>query len=364
MDDKSDILHFIRDNDIKFIRLALCDLFGAQKNVSVPASAFPRALEEGVLFDADELGNMGAAGKLLIKPDVSALALLPWRPSHGRVARFYCDTYTPEGGTFGLDMRAALREAEAKASQKGVRANFSAGGAFYLLKTDERGLPTGEPYDSGGYMDIAPADRGENVRRDICLYLEQMGVSPVESVHLSGPGQNEIKLGGASPLAAADNAVTYRSVVRTVAAQSGLFASFDPSPMAGKPGSGLEITVSGAEPAQVAAALAKARDMALFTNPGANSFGRLCGENGELVPAVEEDGRGGHVLRWPDPGADPSIGVMLLLSAMAEGEDGSGTSFPKSREEAVLAARESKFIRGHVPRPVLEAYAEPVPRDI
>ena len=158
-------------------------------------------------------------------PDASTLVQLPWRPQQGRVVRMFCDITHPDGTPFYGDTRQILKRAVAQAERAGYSFDFGSEMEFYLFKLDEHGNPTKEPYDFAGYMDIAPEDKGENVRREICLMLEQMGIQPESSHHESGPGQNEIDFRYADPLAAADNAATFYSVVKAVAARNGLHAA-------------------------------------------------------------------------------------------------------------------------------------------
>ena len=225
-----EVMEYIEQEDVKFIRLAFCDLYGRQKNIAIMPHELKRAFETGISFDASAVPGFGSAVRsdLLLFPDPSTLAVLPWRPASGRVVRMFCDIRHPDGQAFAQDTRRILRQTAAKAAACGVHFRFGAEMEFYLFELDEKGHPTREPFDRAGYMDIAPEDKGENVRREICLYLEEMGILPESSHHEEGPGQNEIDFRYSDVLTAADQAVTFKSVVSTVSMQNGLAADFFP----------------------------------------------------------------------------------------------------------------------------------------
>ena len=178
---------------------------------------------------------------LLLHPDPSTLAQLPWRPEHGKVVRMFSAVTYPNGAPFECDTRSILKKAVEEAARAGYTFSFGSEQEFYLFELDENGRPTKIPYDRAGYMDIAPEDRGENIRREICLTLEQMGIRPESSHHEEGPGQNEIDFRYSDALTAADNALTFQTVVKTVARRNGLYADFSPKPLLGEPGSGFHI---------------------------------------------------------------------------------------------------------------------------
>ena len=242
----SQLMQFIEENDIKFIRLAFCDMFGVQKNIAIMASHLPHAVESGISFDASAIAGFAnvAESDLFLVPDLDTFAILPWRPSEGCVGRFFCNIKYPDGRPFEGDGRHLLQTIEQKAAQAGYRFLLGPECEFYLFETDEKGRPTLEPFDRAGYFDLAPMDRGENVRREICLTLEEMGIQPERSHHEQGPGQNEIDFRCASPLHAADDLMTMRAAVKAIAAQNGLFASFLPKPLQDESGSGLHINLS------------------------------------------------------------------------------------------------------------------------
>ncbi|MDR2686665.1 MAG: glutamine synthetase family protein, partial [Oscillospiraceae bacterium] len=245
----SEVLEFVKENEVKFIRLGFCDLFGFQKNISILAEGLPAAFERGVSFDAHAIPGFRGVARcdLLLFPDPATLTVLPWRPGPGRVARFYCDIRNPDGSAFCHDGRVLLRRAAQRCEAMGYACKAGAECEFYLFKAGEDGEPTDAPLDRGGYLDIAPLDRGEDIRREICLTLEEMGIRPETSHHEQGPGQNEIDFRFSDALACADNLQTFKTVVKAVAGRSGLFASFLPKPILGAAGSGLHVNLSLAQ---------------------------------------------------------------------------------------------------------------------
>ena len=394
-----EVIQYVEEENVRFIRLAFCDVYGRQKNLSIMPGELRRAFAGGMAFDASAIAGFGGEVRsdLFLRPDPSTLSELPWRAENGKVVRMFCDITRPDGSPFEADARQMLRTAVEEARAAGYAFSFGAEMEFYLFKTDENGVPTTEPYDHAGYMDIAPMDKGENVRREICLTLEQMGIRPENSHHEEGPGQNEIDFRYSDPLTAADDAVTFRSVVQTIAARSGLWADFSPKPLGDAPGSGLHINLSvrgaGADPmpAVIAGLLEHAYDITAFLNPCRESYLRLgsCKAPGYItwssqnrsqlirVPAAQGEYRRAE-LRSPDPAANPYIAFTLLIHA---GLDGLRRSLPlppsadfnlyeasaeqlkafrrlpASLEEARAAAASSPFVRGHLPSAILSAYS-------
>ncbi|MDR0838085.1 MAG: glutamine synthetase beta-grasp domain-containing protein [Oscillospiraceae bacterium] len=239
----NDVLRFVkdRDNDVKFVRLAFCDRHGAPKNISVPPDVLSRAFNDGIPFEPGAIQGFGDGyERALLFPDASTLAILPWRPQHGRVVRFYCDLKLPDGAPAPFDTRAALRQVIAGSE---IALNAEPEIDFYLFRTGQDGEATEIPFDDGGYFDVFPRDMGENVRREICFHLGEMGIHPTSSHHARGPGQNTITLSPTDLLTAADNLLTFRMTVGTVAGQNGLAASFEPAPISGAAESFLKITL-------------------------------------------------------------------------------------------------------------------------
>ena len=240
------VLQFVEENDVKFIRLAFCDVMGTLKNIAIMPSELPRAFETGVSFDASSILGFAPVDKsdLFLFPDAATLSVLPWRPQTGRVVRFFCSVRTADGSPYGADGRHILRRTLRRLADAGYECRVGAECEFYLFERDAEGRPTKRPQDDGGYFDVAPLDRGENVRREICLTLEEMNIRPESSHHEQGPGQNEVDFKHAAPLTAADDVITFKNVVKTVAARNGLYGSFSPKPLADKPGSGMHVNIS------------------------------------------------------------------------------------------------------------------------
>lgn len=201
-------------------------------------SELPRAFKDGIAFDASAIQGFDdeTRSDLLLHPDPSTLTVLPWRPEHGRVVRMFCTIQYPDRNIFECDTRSILMNTIEQAKKAGVTFDFDSELEFYLFKLDEFGNRTDTPYDEAGYMDIAPEDRGENIRREICLMLEQMGIGPESSHHEEDPGQNEIDFRYSDALTAADNAQTFETVVKTISRRNGLWADFSPKPLPMFPG--------------------------------------------------------------------------------------------------------------------------------
>lgn len=336
-----EVFDFVKEEDVKFIRLAFCDTLGRQKNISILPSELRRAFEDGISFDASAICGFGGAEKsdLLLFPDPSTLNILPWRPSHGKVVRMFCDIRHPDGTPFSRDTRAILRRAVADAKAAGITVQFGAEIEFYLFKTDENGDPTKIPFDHATYMDVAPEDKGENVRREICLTLLDMGIQPESSHHEEGPGQNEIDFRYSDAMRGADDAMNFITVVKATARQNGLYADFSPKPLENESGNGLHINMSvkcadGTDrtPAFMAGILAHIRDLTAFLNPSEASYSRFgkckapkfvtwSHENRSQlirIPAAKGEYRRIE-LRSPDPSANPYLAYALLIWAGLDG---------------------------------------------
>ena len=279
---KSDVLEYVNEEDVKFVRLAFFDLRGVQKNISIMASELEKAFENGVSFDASAIYGFETAEKsdLFLYPDPTTVSILPWRPNTGKVVRMFCTISYADGTPYKKDCRTLLANAVKKARDEfGVEFRFGTEIEFYLFKLDEKGEPTKLPFDNASYMDIAPEDKGENIRREICFTLEQMGIQPEASHHEEGPGQNEIDFHYSDALTAADNAATFKWVVRTRAANAGLYADFSPKPIADKAGSGFHINISCPDESKrksvLAGILKHAQELAYYMNCTEQSYQRL-----------------------------------------------------------------------------------------
>ena len=403
-----DILNYVEDNDVKFVRLAFCDIFGNQKNISVFAGDLPYAFEQGVCFDGSSIaGFMNTEeSDLVLWPDPDTMTILPWRPTEGRVMRMYCDITLPNGRPFAGNSRGYLQSVVKRAKAMGLRCDVGCECEFYLFQTDEHGNPTRIPMDHGGYFDIAPLDKAENIRREICFAMEDMGLRPQHSHHESGFGQNEVDFMYSTALKSADNLNTFKSTVKAIADRNGLFASFMPKPMQDQAGSGMHVNVSihrdGKNLFQgdiapdseaghfIAGILAHARELTCFCNPIPNSYTRFGSceapkyvswsrqNRSQLVRIPQVKGDNCRMeLRSPDPACNPYLAIGLVLAAGLDGienrmvlsapvnknlfdpsmAEGLGLeTLPTSLEEAVQAAEESEFLRKVLPEQLASRY--------
>lgn len=390
-------LQFVEENDVKFIRLAFCDIFGRQKNISIMPKELPRAFESGISFDASAIrGFMNVEeSDLFLVPEAGTISILPWRPSHGRVMRFFSNIKHPDGTPFKGDGRYILKKAVQQCANMGYVCKIGTECEFYLFETDEKGNPTDQPHDHGTYCDIAPLDKGENVRREICLTLEEMGLLPESSHHEQGPGQNEIDFQYSDAMTAADNLITFRSAVKVVAARNGLYASFMPKPIPGKSGSGMHTNISLSKNGEnifraengeyspeaksfIAGIMEIIPEITLFLNPTTNSYARF-GEfeapkyitwshqnRSQLVRIPAATGEFSRMeLRSPDLSCNPYLAFSLLIHAGLEGIKEHKTlsapsnynlyehdvfmegltPLPKNLGEAIVCAEKSRFLR-------------------
>ena len=398
---KEEVIQFVAEEDVKFIRMAFCDIYGKQKNISIMPGELERAFEYGIAIDASAIDGFGGEvhSDLFLHPDTSTLCVLPWRPEHGKVVRMFCTVTYPDGTPFEADTRALLRKASEDAEKEGISFAFGSEMEFYLFKCDENGEPTNIPYDNAGYMDVAPEDKGENVRREICLTLERMGINPESSHHEEGPGQNEIDFCYSHAITAADDALTFRSVVLAVAARNGLCADCAPKPLENKAGNGMHINFSakradGADimPHVIAGILAHIREITAFLNITESSYKRFgsnkapkyiswSGENRSQlirIPAAQGEYRRAE-LRSPDPMCNPYLAFTLLIRAGLDGVKNNMVlpvaadinlytaseevtahyeKLPETLEEAKAAAKASAFVAENLPASIIADYTE------
>lgn len=398
-----EVMDFLEENDVKFVRLAFPDLFGKLKNIAIQPDLLEEAFEQGIPFEAAAVDGFQSPedGSLLLRPDPDTLAILPWRPQAGRVCRLLCDVVRADGRPYENDTRGILRKAKELANDRGYSIRMGAECEFYLFEADEQGRITNRPHDRGSYLDVAPLDRGEDVRREICLTLLSMNIRPELSHHERGPGQNEIDFHRADPVTGADHLVAFHNAVRTIAARYGLCASFMPKPLPGEYGNAFKVNFAlfrdrknlfrmenGQLPAQAQAAIAgvlnRLRDMTLFLNPIPNSYDRLTdGETPNRVCWAHQ--RRNNAIRVPlpqhrfakmqiasaDSMSNAYLAYALLVFAALEGIE-RGEELPQARaggweDAAVLpeslgaaidAARDSEFIRRSLPDSVLTAFLD------
>lgn len=336
-----ELMQYIEEEDVKFIRLAFCDVFGNRKNISVMPEELKHALEYGVAIDASLIPGFGdeSFSDLFLHPDPSTTTLLPWRPDSGKVISLYCDITYQDGTVFENDTRSILKKAVKEAADAGLSFTFGSRMEFYLFKLDENGEQTIIPYDNAGYMDVAPMDKGENVRREICLTLERMGITPRSSHHEAGPGQNQIDFQPSDPISAADNACMFRNVVRTIAGRNGLWADFSPKPLVNLPGNGYHISIACSKdgktdvlPNVIAGILDNIYDTTVFFNSTEKSYERFGGSKAPRYISWSSENRSSLIrippassehhcaqLRSPDPLANPYLAFAILIYAGLEG---------------------------------------------
>ncbi|MDD4688774.1 MAG: glutamine synthetase family protein [Eubacteriales bacterium] len=396
---QNEVFDYIEQEDVKFIRLAFSDIRGRQKNISILPQELKRAFEQGISFDASAICGFDdvVQSDLLLFPIPSTLHLLSWRASHGKVVRMFCEIKNPDGTPFIKDPRYILNTAIKRASDQGINVYFGSEFEFYLFKTDAEGNPTREPFDRATYMDVAPEDRGENVRRDICMTLLDMGIMPESSHHEEGPGQNEIDFRYSDAMSSADNAMNFITIVKAVALQNGLYADFSPKPLDKEAGNGMHINMSVKDKGGnnittkfIAGIMSHIKEMTLFLNPCESSYKRL-GEKkapkyitwshenrSQLIRIPAAKGEYERIeLRSPDPMANPYITYALLIHAGLDGMNDNTPlpeplnvnlytaskeitdtldKLPGSLEEALNIAQESDFIKSILPENYVEYF--------
>ena len=351
---RQDILDLARARHVRFLRLQFTDILGVNKNVEIPASQFVKALEGDIMFDGSSIEGFVRIEEsdMLLAPDLSTFRLFPWGDEESRVARLICDINHPDGTPFAGDPRAALKRQVDRARKMGYVMNAGMEAEFFMFKRGDDGRPTIDTHDVGGYFDLTPVDRGEDARRAIVDVLEQMGFEIEAAHHEVAHGQHEIDFRYADALTTADNIATFRFVVRNVAQQFGLHASFMPKPIFGQNGSGMHTHMSlfkgnsnvfwdakaEWELSKVAhwfigGLLTHARGMCAITNPLVNSYKRLVPgfeapvnvawsmrNRSPLLRVPDRRGTGTRVeCRMPDPAANPYLALAAMLAAGLDG---------------------------------------------
>lgn len=351
---KEDILKIAKEENVRFIRLQFTDLLGTIKNVEIPLSQLPKALDNKMMFDGSSIEGYVRIEEsdMYLYPDLSTWVIFPW-VAEDRVARLICDVYLPDGQPFPGDPRGILKRALQDAEAMGYTSmNVGPEPEFFLFRTDEKGYPTMELNDQGGYFDLAPTDLGENCRREIVLTLEEMGFEIEASHHEVAPGQHEIDFKYADAVKAADQIQTFKLVVKTIARQHGLHATFMPKPLFGVNGSGMhchqslftggtnafydesdKLGLSQIARQYMAGILRHARSMAAITNPTVNSYKRLvpgyeapcyvawsASNRSPMIRIPASRGLSTRVeVRNPDPAANPYLALAVMLKAGLDG---------------------------------------------
>lgn len=351
---KKDIMRIVEEEDVEFIRLQFTDLFGNLKNVAITASQLEKALDNKCMFDGSAIDGFVRIEEsdMFLYPDYSTMEIFPWRPQQGKVARLICDVHYPNGEPFGGDPRHVLKRAIAEAKKLGYTFQVGPECEFFLFDTDEDTMPTTNTREQAGYFDIGPLDFGENARRDMVMTLEDMGFEVEASHHEIAPAQHEIDFKYDEALKTADNIMTFKLAVRTIAKRHGLHATFMPKPKSDVNGSGMHINMSlhkdGVNIFEdkndplglskeayyfIGGIMKHVRGMAAITNPLVNSYKRLVpGFEAPVYIAWSATNRSPLIriptayadsarieLRSPDSAANPYLTLAVCLMAGLDG---------------------------------------------
>lgn len=384
-----EILQMIEEEDVKFIRLQFVDIFGTIRNIAVTAGQMEKALAGKCMVDGYSIAGMKELGydRVYLKPDIDTFTILPWRPQQGKVARFLCDLMDQEGNDIAESPRYIVRRVLKKAKQQGYSFDLDPECEFFLFETDEEGNPTTRTREKAGYLDVAPLDQGENARRDMILTLEEMGFEIESSHHEDAPAQHEVDFKQAQGVKVADQIVTFRSTVRTIAQRHGLHATFMPKPRTDLPGSALSLNISGfrdgknmfADPQAenglsqeaysfIAGLLSHMNGMAAIANPIVNSYKRLkpgyhaptelfWSLNDYRAPIRVVKGKEGDThIEWtlPDGAANPYLLIAMVVASGLNGiqekmiplkADEKAGALPGTLKESLTALEKDEFLR-------------------
>ena len=351
---KEDIIKFVEENDVEFIRLQFTDLFGILKNVAIPKSQLKKALDNQMMFDGSSIDGFARIEEsdMCLRPDLDSFVIFPWRPQTGKVARLICDVYKTDGTPFEGDPRHILKKAMAEAEKMGYTFNVGPECEFFLFNVDENGAPTTNSNDQAAYFDLGPNDLGENARRDMVLTLEDMGFVIEASHHECAPAQHEIDFKYGEAVKTADSIMTFKLAVKTIAQRHGLHATFMPKPKANMAGSGMHINMSLEKDGKnvfadengknglseeayhfIAGLMKHINGIVAITNPLVNSYKRLipgyeapvyiawtAQNRSPLIRIPAARGKGTRVeLRNPDPTANPYLALAVCLIAGLDG---------------------------------------------
>jgi len=401
---KEEVLALAQRFGVDFLRLQFTDITGINKNVEVPESQFEKALSGDIMFDGSSIEGFVRIEEsdMVLKPDLDTFRIFPYEDEGGRVARVICDIYNPDGSPFAGCTRLALRRQIERARALGYEMMAGCEAEFFIFRLDERGEPSLETHDRGGYFDLTPVDQAEIIRRLIIEDLEHMGFEVEAGHHEVAPGQHEVDFRYADALATADNIATFRFIVRYVAHHRGFLATFMPKPIQGQNGSGMhthqslfrdgknafwdpkakwEISKIGL--GYIAGLLRHARGFAAVTNPLINSYKRLVPgfeapvnvawsmrNRSPLVRIPDRRGQGTRCeLRMPDPSANPYLALAVQLAAGLDGvEHGLKPPDPVNKNIFTMSFRERRRFRiDELPRDLHEALdcleKDPVIRD-
>ncbi len=367
MNSKTDLLEYVMENEVKFVKLTFCDLLGRQRNISVLSSQLEDAFENGVAIDSGAITGVGGKD-LKIIPVGSLLSMLPWRPHAGRVVSVFCRIANPDGTPYVCDPMALLQNEVDKLAKLGYQAKVATECEFYVFKDDVGNNLV--PFDNADYCACAPFDKCENLRRDVIVSLEDMGLKPISSHHERGWGQNEVDFESADPTSAARNFIMFKTAVKNVCAINGTYASFMPRPVGSQPGSGLHLTITlngknsdAASKAFAEGVLKRYREISCFANPTQNSYRRL--RSGFQISYSADRGSAMRIfdnndimLRTPDSTCNIFTVLALIFAAGREGIENKYT-LRKEREytdclfssidRSLDFAEKSEWLRKYIP---------------
>ena len=384
---KEDIIRIVREENIKFIRMQFADMFGQLKNVAITASQIEKAVNNQIMFDGSSIEGFTRINESdqYLRPDLNSFVIFPWRPTLGKVARLICDVYNTDGTPFIGDPRNCLQRALKKAKDMGFD-DFNVGPEceFFLFKTDEEGKPTTETNDEAGYFDLGPLDHGESTRREICLALEEMGFEIEASHHEVAAGQHEIDFKYEDAIHAADNIMTFKLTVKTIAQKNGLHATFMPKPIFGVAGSGMHVNMSLFKDGKnmfydpdgekgmsklaysfIAGLLHHVNAITAVTNPLVNSYKRLvpgyeapcylswsASNRSALIRIPSARKQSTRVeLRSPDPSCNPYLALAVCLAAGLDGIEKGMTPPAEVTENIFAMSKEDREAKGIVGLP-------------
>jgi glutamine synthetase len=386
-----DVLRLAEEQSVRFVRLQFTDILGILKNMVISRRDLPRALAGAITFDGSSIDGFVRIEEsdMVLKADPATWSVFPWSEPGARTARLICDVCHTDGRPFEGCPRLALKRVIAEAQQLGYTLQAGPEAEFFLFQTDEHGRPTTQTHDKGTYFDLSPVDKGEMARRDMVLALEEMGFRFEASHHENSPGQHEIRFAHAEALATADNLVTFRHVVRRVAARNGLHATFMPKPIYGFSGSGMHIHLSLHKDGRnafegkplsplalhfIAGLLQHARGMTAVINPLVNSYKRLVPgyeapvyiawserNRSPLVRVPAADGAATRIeLRSPDPACNPYLALAVILQAGLHGVRRKLPAPPPVNRDIYRLTPEERRHYGveMLPRNLLEAVGE------
>ena len=407
---KEEIFAIVEEEDVEFIRLQFTDIFGTLKNIAITASQLEDAMENRILFDGSSVKGFAPIedSDLYLHPDLSTFCIFPWRPQQGKVARFICNIHRTDGSVFEADPRAVLLDAYDKARKLGLNIFIEAECEFFLLNTDDKGEVSLNVKEKASYFDIGPLDMSENIRRDIVLTLEEMGIKIKSSHHEIAKAQHEIDFTDQDALKCADAIQTFRMAVKTLAKRHGLSASFMPKLFENENGSGMHFKISvfddngknifednamlsSKAKSTIAGILHHARELSLINNPLVNSYKRLkpnfdapvyvswssnSNRSALLRIPTERNNQIKLELRSPDSATNPYLCIAMLIYSILDGlessmelEDAinenmySGKNYnikklPDTLSEAIDEFESSNFVKEKLGTQIFNEYIE------